>query len=99
MKLKEKIDNDVMDNPPLNIVAEASISNRVADMTMYVVRAGVLDRRYLVIIEYVPRDNKLNNMGIIITDVNYDRLYYSVGYQGYGKRYGYYGKYHSVEKT
>lgn len=91
--LRQEFDYIIIDNPPVNIVADTTISNRVADITLYVVRAGVLDRRSLPMIDIIYREKKLNNMGIVITDIDYSKLYYSVGYQGYGKYYGYYGEY------
>lgn len=93
--LKEQFDYVVIDNPPMNVVADTGIANRVADMTFYVIRAGVLDRRELESIQDVYSENKLKNMGIVITDVDYEMLHYSVGYKGYGKAYGSYGSYGS----
>ncbi|MEG1616679.1 MAG: polysaccharide biosynthesis tyrosine autokinase [Bacteroidales bacterium] len=90
-QLRDKFDYVILDNPPMDIVADTGIANRVTDLSLYVIRAGVLDRRQLVGIEQIYKEQKLTNMGIVITDVDYERLYYSVGYKGYGKRYGYSG--------
>lgn len=92
--LRTRFDYILLDNSPLPVVADAKIANRCADLTAYVVRAGVLDRRELSAIEALYQEQTLNNMGVLITDVDYERLYYSVGYKGYGKGYGYrYGEY------
>ena len=88
-ELRLKFDYIVIDNPPVNIVADTKISNRCTDFTAYVVRAGVLYRSELNIVEDIYQSGVLNNMGIILTDVDYERLYYSLGYKGYSKSYSY----------
>jgi len=88
-QLREAFDVVILDNPPLDIVADTGIANRVADATLYVIRAGVVDRRQLPIIQDVYASGRLRNMAIVINDINYDALSYSVGYSGYGKHYGY----------
>ena len=87
-ELRLQFDYILIDNPPVNIVADTKISNRCADFTAYIVRAGVLDRKDLNIIEDIYQSHILKNMGLILTDVDYERLYYSLGYKGYGKVYG-----------
>ena len=92
--LKDNYDYVILDNPPAHVVADTKISNRAADVTCFVVRSGVLDRRELESIQTLYKEQTLNNMCIVITDVDYEKLYYSIGYKGYGKRYGY-GRYDS----
>ena len=46
-ELKKHYDYVILDNVPVDIVADASIINRVVDLTIYVVRAGVMDHRQL----------------------------------------------------
>lgn len=87
-ELKSRFDYIVIDNPPVNIVADTKISNRCVDFTAYVVRAGVLNREELNIVEDIYQSKVLNNMGIILTDIDYEKLYYTIGYRGYGKGYG-----------
>lgn len=87
--LRSKFDFVILDNPPLGIVADTGIANRVADITLYVVRVGTLDRRQLPAIQDVYNSNQLRNMAIVLTDINYEMLNYSMGYTGYGKYYGY----------
>ena len=90
----------VIDNPPVNIVADTKIANRCVDFTTYVVRAGVLDRKDICMIEDIYQSKTLNNMGVLLTDVNYESLYYSMGYGNvYGHRdYIRYGKDYYKEK-
>lgn len=87
--LRTKFDFIILDNPPLGIVADTGIANRVADITLYVIRVGNLDRRQLPAIQEVYASNQLRNMAVVLTDINYEALNYSMGYTGYGKYYGY----------
>ena len=61
------------------MVADATITNRVADLTIYLVRAGKLDRRMLPDIEQLYREEKLINMALILNGVGPD-LRYGYGY-------------------
>lgn len=88
-ELRTKFDYIIIDTPPVDIVADTSISNRVVDATIFVVRVGKLDRRQLAAIQEIYQTGRLKNMAIVINDVDYDALNYSMGYSGYGKAYGY----------
>ena len=46
-ELKKRYDYIILDNVPAQVVADAAIVNRVAELTLYVIRDGQLDRRYL----------------------------------------------------
>ena len=48
----------------------------------------MLHRNELNLVEDIYQSKVLNNMGIILTDVDYERLYYSLVYKGYGKGLG-----------
>lgn len=88
-ELRKHYDIIILDNPPLDVVADTGIANRAADATVYVIRVGVLDRRQLATIQETYESGRLHNMALVITDVDYDALNYSIGYTGYGKYYGY----------
>lgn len=88
-KLKERYDYVILDNVPANVVADAVIVNRVADMTIFVVRAGNLDRRMLPDIQKMHDDGKFNNMCIVLNGVSKAHLYTSYYGYGYHKYYGY----------
>lgn len=88
-ELRKHFDYIILDNPPIDIVADTRIANRVADCTLYVVRVGVLDRRQLPNIQTIYSEGRIKNMALVLTDINYERLNYSMGYTGYGKSYGY----------
>ena len=92
-ELKNRYDYVFLDSVPAMSVADAMITNRVADLTIYIIRQGVLDRRYLGEIERLYTENKFTNMCLVLNDVSYSG---SRGTYGYGYGYGYgnkeYGK-------
>lgn len=97
-ELRNYYDYIILDNVPAQAVADASVVNRVADLTFYVIRVDYLDRRSLVDIERLKRENKFRNMSVILNGciVNKKRYGYGYGY-GYGN-YGYgYGYGHKHE--
>lgn len=72
------------------MVADATIVSRVTDLTIYVIRDGVLDRRYLPELERLHQDGKFKNMCIVLNDSQVEKKKYGYGYgQGYGYGYGY----------
>lgn len=85
-ELRSRYDYVVADNVPVGLIADASIANRIADLTLFVVRAGRLDRRQLPDIERLYADHKLHNMAVVLNGVEH-------GGHGYGYGYGYYGRY------
>ena len=90
-ELKEVYDYLVIDNVPAQVVADAGIVNRVADVTLYVIREGIIDRRYLPELERLHQENKFNHLCIVINDSKFEEKRYGYGY-GYGHYgYGHYG--------
>ena len=87
-KLKEQYDYIVIDNVPAQVVADAAIVNRVADLTIYVVRDRKIDRRYLPELERLHQEQKFKNLCIIINDSQMDKKTYGYGYGRYGYHYG-----------
>lgn len=85
----------IIDSVPAKGLADALLMNRVADLTVYVVRERLLDRRFLPELERMYQEDKLKNMHVILNNCQfYKRSYY--GYYGYSKYYGYgyaYGNY------
>ncbi len=87
--LKEQYDYIFLDCPPVEIVADASIVGRLADMTLFLIRAELLDRSLLPDIQKYYDDKRLPKMSIILNGTTDAFSYY--GYHRYGSRYGYYG--------
>ncbi len=86
-QLKERYDYVILDNVPSNMIADAVIVNRVADLTLYVIRAGHMDRRQLPEVERLYQQRKFRNMAVLLNGVKYNRSSY--GYYRYGYGYGY----------
>lgn len=87
--LREEYEYIFLDCPPVEIVADANIVGRHADMTLFLVRAEMLDRSLLPEIQKYYDDNRLPKMSIILNGTTDAFSYY--GYHRYGSRYGYYG--------
>lgn len=88
-ELRKRYDYIIADNVPVGLVADATIANRIADLTLFVVRAGRLDRRQLPDIEQLYEEKKLNNMALVLNGSNPKRHGYGYGYGGYSYGYGY----------
>ena len=100
-ELREEFDYIFFDCPPVEIVADTSIIAKYADITLFVVRVGLMELEFLNIIEEYYTDHKFNNMGLILNGTltansryGYRRYGYRYGY-GYGYGYGGYGYYGS----
>lgn len=92
-QLREEYDYIFIDCPPVEILADADIINKYVDMTLFVIRSGLLDRSMLPVIDKYYTDEKYKNMAIILNGTDYEGSHY--GYK-YGYKYGYhygYGNY------
>lgn len=81
---RKKYDYIIIDSVPALIIADAMITSRVVDLSMYVVREGLLDRRQLPDIEALHTEKKLKNMCIVLNGARETRQSY-----GYSYRYQY----------
>ena len=96
-ELRQHYDYIFVDCPPVEIVADATIISREADVTIFIVRAGLLERSMLPELQKNYDEKRYNNMAMLLngTDAEHHYGYHRYGY-GYG-RYGYgrygYGKY------
>lgn len=90
-ELRRKYDYIILDCPPAEIVSDAKIINRLADMTLFVVRAGLLEKDELPTIQEYYDQNRYKNMAIILNGTD---IHSGYGYHRYGYHYGYhYGNY------
>ena len=83
--LKKHYDYIVVDNVPAQVVADAGIVNRIADLTIYVIRESKIDRRYLPELERLHQEGKFNHLCIVMNDCQNRNKKYGYGY-GYGYR-------------
>lgn len=93
--LREEYDLVFIDCPPVEIVADTGIIGKWADMTLFIVRAGLMEREMLPVVDGYYAERKFNNMALLLngTTAAYGGKY---GYHRYGYRYGYhygYGNY------
>ncbi len=86
---RDKYDLILLDCPPIDIVADASIIKEHADITIFVVRAGVMDRRALPDVQDLYEEKKYNNLTIILNGTKYISGKYGNYRYGYGYGYGY----------
>ncbi|SFL31829.1 GumC family protein [Proteiniphilum acetatigenes] len=87
-QLRDEYDYIFIDCPPVEIVADASIINKQVDMTLFIVRAGLLDRALLPEIENFYTSHKYKNMALILNGTDRESARYGYGYAyGYGSGY------------
>ena len=85
--LKQHYDYIFIDCPPVEIVADAAIISKWADMTLFVIRAGLLERSMLPELDRLYDENKYKNLSVILNGTETAKGRY--GYHRYGYRYGY----------
>lgn len=87
-ELKERYDYIIIDNVPMNMVADATVIDRVSELSIFVIRSGKMDRRMLPEVQDIYDEKKLNNMAVLLNGVDIAKKGY-YGYGGYGYGYGY----------
>lgn len=93
--MKERYDYVFIDCPPADMMADATIIGQHADRTIFVIRAELFERSMLNNLENDFKNDKFNNMALILngTSIQTGRYGNKYGYGKYGK-YGYgYGGY------
>lgn len=84
--LRDEYDVVIIDCPPIELVADASIIAKWTDMTIFVVRAGLMEREMLPVVESYYTDKKFHNMSLLLNGTTAAGHY---GYHRYGYHYGY----------
>lgn len=90
--VRGRYDYVLIDCPPIELVADTQIIEKWADRTIFVVRAGLLERSMLAELEDIYCGKKYKNMSLILnaTEGSGGRYGYRYGYHyGYGSGYHY----------
>lgn len=85
--LRSRYDYIFIDCPPVDIVADTQILNRLADRTLFVVRVGMLKREMLSELEAMYADKRFKGMAVVLNGAvsSHSRYGYRYGYHyGYG---------------
>lgn len=85
--LRGEYDYIFIDCPPVEIVADAAIINKYVDMTLFIIRADLLEKAMLPEIESFYTEKKYKNMCIILNGT--EDAHSGYGYHRYGYSYGY----------
>lgn len=109
--LKANFDYVILDTAPIGMVTDTQLIARVAELSVYVCRAGYTHKSHYELINELKKDKKLSNLCTLINciDMNQRKNGYYYGYgkygkygkYGYGKKYGYgygYGYYEKEKK-
>lgn len=91
-RLKKEFDYVILDTAPIGMVTDTQLISRVADMSIYVCRAGYTPKAGYLFINELKDYKKLPNLCTIINDVNIKTGKYgygTYGKYGYGRTYGY----------
>lgn len=82
--LKKDYDYIMIDCPPIEVVADAQIIDQVADRTIFVVRAGLLEKSLLKELEKFYKEKKYKNLTLILNGTARNKAAY-----GFSGKYGY----------
>ena len=93
-QLSTRYDMIFLDCPPVEIVADASVIAQYANLTVFVVRANLMERELLPEIERYYKARKFNSMCVLLNGTTGGGGRYGYHRYGYG-HYGHYGHYGS----
>lgn len=98
-ELRNEYDYVILDCPPIEIVTDSDLIAPNADITVFIVRAGLLERSMLPQIDKYYQAKRYNGMAILLNGTDSTGRYgykygYKYGYGHYGS-YGHYGHYGS----
>lgn len=81
-ELRKHYDYILVDTAPVGIVADTFTLSHISDATLYVCRQGVTPREHIEILNTLEKENRLNNVSLILNGVD----------EGHLSNYGHYVK-------
>ena len=92
--MRQRYDYILIDCPPIEIVADTQIIEKYSDRTLFVVRAGLLNREMLDELQNIYDEKRFKGVAVVLngTHSGGSRYSYKYGYSysyGYGYGYGY----------
>ena len=91
--MRERYNYILIDCPPIEIVADTQIIERYCDRTIFVVRAGLLNREMLGELQNIYDEKRFKGLAVVLNGTHSggnSRYGYRYGYSyGYGYGYGY----------
>ena len=89
-KMRSRFDYIFIDCPPVDIVADTQIIEKLADRTVFIARAGLLERDMLQKLQNDYDTKRFKNMVLVLNGTigGSSRYGYKYGYK-YGYAYGY----------
>lgn len=93
-KLKSDYDCVILDCPPAEVVADAKILSTYADITIWVVRAGLYEKSLLHLLQRYYDENRYRSLCLLLndTDPTHTSSYQRYGYASYYNSYNNNGK-------
>ncbi len=85
-ELATKYDAIIVDSPPCGIMADTDILAAHCDITLYLVRAGMVDKRYMRQVQKIADQGKLPHVAFLLNAVDFK----ANSYNYYGYTYGHY---------
>ena len=88
--MREKYDYVICDSSPYIVISDPLVVNKFVDGTIYVVRCGYSDLRFIDEIDMAATTNRLRNISIVVNSADMaGKTYGRGGSYGYGYGYGY----------
>lgn len=85
-ELRNEYDYIIIDTPPVGMVSDSFLLNRLADVNLYVTRSGFTPKKFIEDADRHFHENRLKKMYFILNSVNLNGAEYKYGL---GKKYGY----------
>lgn len=88
-QLREKYDYIILDCPPIDVVADTNIIEKYCDVTLFVVRAGIMDRKSLKDVDELYKAQTYKHMALLLNGTAFVSSRYGNYRYGYSYGYGY----------